>query len=176
MSAKQRKRTVLEDATDLLPAEPTGPPPAGRPGALTGGALLVLLRAIGGPIWILGFLQAWPEIRRDFSLDDETGPAVLGIIIGAVALWVLVLLVFGAGVWRGSNSARMWAQAWAAISITSTAVAYFAGTDGISVRATLLTLALDILILLALSSRAARAWTRGKSRRWIALGEPASGG
>lgn len=176
MPASQRKRTVLEDASDLLPIEPEGPAPARRPGALTGGAVLVVLRAIGGPIWILGFLRVWPEIRKEFSLDAEMASAVLAIIVGAVSIWVVVLLVFGFGVWRGSNTARMMTQAWAALSITGSAVAYFAGTDGISVRATLLTLALDILILLALSSRAARAWTRGKSRRWIALGESTSGG
>ena len=101
--------------------------------------------------------------------DIIAGAVVLGIVIGGVALWALVLLCFGFGLVRGSNTARMLAQFWAAISITAAAITYFSTSDSITVRATLLTLSLDILILLALSSRNARTWTRGKSRRWIAF-------
>ncbi|GAA1619085.1 hypothetical protein [Leucobacter chromiireducens] len=169
MTREPRKRSVLEAAEDLLPPEPDIAPSAQRPGALVGGTVLLVLRALGGPLWMLGFLRQWPSLRTEFDLDAESEPVVLGIILGAVALWTLVLLVFGFGLWRGSNTARMLVQAWTALSITSAAIAYFAGDDGLTVRATLLTLALDILILLALSSRAARAWTRGKSRRWARL-------
>lgn len=169
MSADPRKRIAIESASDLLAAETPRQQTGKRPGALTGGIVLVFLRALGGPIWILGFLTEWPALRAEFDLDSESAAVVLGIVIGGVALWALVLLCFGFGLVRGSNTARMLAQFWAAISITAAAITYFSTSDSITVRATLLTLSLDILILLALSSRNARAWTRGKSRRWIAF-------
>lgn len=177
MPHDSRKRGVLEAAEDLLPPEPEVVRSGKRPGALVGGTVLLALRALGGPLWMLGFLRQWPALRTEFDLDAESSQVVLGIILGAVGLWTLVLLVFGIGLWRGSNTARMMVQAWTALSITSAAIAYFAGDDGITVRATLLTLALDILLLLALSSRPARAWTRGKSRRWAKLEpRPPAGG
>ncbi|MBL3699443.1 hypothetical protein [Leucobacter luti] len=167
MSGEPRKRIAIESASELLAEEPAAQS-AKRPGALTGGILLVLARSLGVVIWILGFLVEWPKLRAEFDLDHESSVWVLGIVIGAVALWALVLLLFGVGLWRGSNTARMLTQFWAALSITAAAITYFSTGDTIALRATLLTLSLDILILLALSSRDARAWTRGKSRRWIA--------
>ncbi|MCW2289314.1 hypothetical protein [Leucobacter luti] len=173
MSTEPRKRIAIESATDLLTAEPPRAQTGRRPGALTGGIVLVFLRALGGPLWILGFLTEWPGLRDDFDLDSESAAVVLGIVIGGVALWALVLLCFAFGLVHGSNTARMLTQFWAAISITAAAITYFSTSESITVRATLLTLALDILILLALSSRNARSWTRGRSRRWIAFSSAA---
>jgi hypothetical protein len=48
----------------------------------------------------------------------------------------------------------------ATLSITAAAIDYFADGADITIRTTLVTLALDILVLLALSSRAARAYAR----------------
>ncbi len=166
MQTEPRKRIAIESATDLLATEPTVSPNARRPTALLGGTLLVVLRALGGGVWIGSFLLAWPTIGTEFRLDAESERWVLGIIGGTVGLGSLVLLALGWGLWRGSNVARMLTQTWAALSITAAAVAHFSTSDVLEVRATLLTLSLDILILLALSSRNARAWTRGRSRAW----------
>ena len=51
------------------------------------------------------------------------------------------------------------------VSVASAAIGYFANGEEITIRTTLLTLALDILVLLALSSRDARAWARRPRRR-----------
>ncbi len=50
------------------------------------------------------------------------------------------------------------------VSIITAAVGYFANGEEITVRTTLVTLALDILVLLALSSRPSRAWSRRPRR------------
>jgi hypothetical protein len=73
---------------------------------------------------------------------------------------VLVLTLFAWLIWRGSNTARVITMSVLTISIATAAVSYFSLGEQITVQTTLLTVALDILVLLALSSREARAWAR----------------
>ena len=63
-------------------------------------------------------------------------------------------------VYFGNNAARLAVMIVATLSITLAATDYFTGGEDITLRTTLVTLALDILVLLALSSRAARAYAR----------------
>jgi uncharacterized membrane protein len=91
-----------------------------------------------------------------------------------VALWVVVgvgILVFVVQlsvvllVYRGVNWARMLVLVIATLGIVLAAVDVGAGGEAITLRTTLLTLSLDILILLALSSRSARAYSRRAGTR-----------
>ena len=151
MSARRapHKRAAFEP---LAPAV-TGAPDMHRPAATVAGAVLVFLRAAAGMLWALGvafelppWLQAVAAASGDASdgsspltlADFDTTPAVFLGVLGFVAL---VQVIFGSfiGWWEF-------------------------GQD-ITVRTTLLTLSLDILVLLALSSRDAAAYARRPRRR-----------
>ncbi|WP_336660073.1 hypothetical protein [Leucobacter sp. USHLN153] len=163
MSAREpRKRLAVEPPTALLRQEPAAAPDAKRPPAIAGGAALVLLRSVGGIVWLFGLLRSWPEVRTELDLDASQSAVLLGVIIGFEVLWLAVLAAFAWLIWRGSGVARMLAMFWSTVSITASAVTYFTSGQDITIRTTLLTLALDILLLLALSSREARRWTRGR--------------
>ncbi|GAA1518574.1 hypothetical protein GCM10009761_21270 [Agromyces terreus] len=162
-----RKRAAFESPAALarpVEVEPT----MARPTAITLGSVLVVLRALAGVVWLITLAVTWrPVLRDEFGFDpapgteDDQGLTALLIAILVVgALGLLVVLLFGLAVYRGSNVARLLVMAFASSSITIAAIDYFAGDEEITVRTTLLTLALDILVLLALSSRAARAYAR----------------
>lgn len=168
MTELPAKRGVTSDAVDLLasathtdvnPAE-RGP----RPSAITGGAILVWLRALGGLLWLAGFARALPEVAHDIDLSRDEQDLLLGIVVTVDLAWVILLAVMAWLVLLGSNAARMLVMAGTTLSITAAALAYFSSGEEITVRTTLLTLTLDILILLALSSKDARAWSRGRRR------------
>jgi hypothetical protein len=99
-------------------------------------------------------------VATELEGDPETAQTVLTIVLVLGALWTLVLVLFARKLWQGSDRARLLVLVWTTLSITVAAVDYFVSGSEITVRTTLLTLALDILILLALSSRDARAWCR----------------
>jgi hypothetical protein len=160
------KRPAFEPPSIL--AEPvTAPVTMHRPPATVFGALLVLLRVIAGVVWLASLALQWDRILRDdlnFEIEgkDEAEAAEL------VLVFILVLggsilaidLVLGVLVYFGNNAARLAVMIVATLSITLAAVDYFTGGEDITLRTTLATLALDILVLLALSSRAARAYAR----------------
>lgn len=163
MTDEPRKRAAVEPASALFTREEQAGPRAARPFSISGGAALVVLRAGGAVLWSIGLLREWGSIRHELDLDAEESAWALGIVLGIEALWTLLLLVLAWSVWRGSNAARILVMLGTTASITASAISYFAAGEEITVRTTLLTLALDILILLALSSRGARAWTRGRA-------------
>ncbi|WP_449276796.1 hypothetical protein [Leucobacter sp. GX24907] len=163
MSQESGKRSAVEPPAALLATQSVSLD-AKRPGSLAGGAALIVLRSIGGIFWIIGLLAEWPSVSAKFEFDDVTSLVLLWLLLCVEGIWIGSLLLFAWLLWRGSNLARMLAMFWAAASITASAVAYFATGEQITVRTTLLTLALDILLMLALSSRDARAWTRGRKQ------------
>ena len=162
MSREPAKRGASEAVRVLVAPPVPAPADAKRPPSIAGGALLVLLRCVGGVLWVGGAILAWPEIREDIGIEPADSALGLSLLVGFSATGILVLATFAWLLWRGSNRARMLAMCWSAASITTAAIAYFAAGAEITVKTTLLTLSLDILLLLALSSRDARAWTLGK--------------
>lgn len=158
-----RKRSAADDAADFLTA-PDGPRTV-RPAAITGGATLVLLRAAGGALWITNFFVAWPQVAVESDLTGSEQSVLLAFIAAFEIAWIVLLILLGVLVIRGSNTARMLVMIGSSLSIIASATGYFTAGEEITMRTTLLTLSLDILILLALSSREARAWSRGRSDR-----------
>ncbi|QIM17542.1 hypothetical protein G7066_00330 [Leucobacter coleopterorum] len=122
----------------------------------------MLLRAAAAVVWWIAFIREWPDTIADTDLaqDPDTARILLSILLGLGAVWTLFLVLLARWVWRGSNTARVLVMVWTTLSITVSAIDYFVNGEEITVRTTLLTLALDILVLLALSSRDARAWAR----------------
>lgn len=133
---------------------------AKRPGSIALGAALVLGRAIAASVWLVGFTVTWGATAAELSLDHETSTVAYWIIAVMNIMLTLILVLFSWLIWRGSNFARVITMLVLTLSILGSAVGYFVQGQQITVRTTLFALALDILVLLALSSRDARAWAR----------------
>lgn len=178
--AEPDKRPAFESPAELARHAP--PPPPRRPGPLVAGVVLIVLRILAGVVWLVALAVDWSRIVRDEAgaLVEALGPAEAAaasglaltviVVIGSVVLAIEVL--FALLVWRGVDWARIVVMIVAGLSIAAFAIDYFAGGQDITVRTTLLTLALDILVLLALSSRAARSWSRPGPFSAAALVEP----
>lgn len=142
------------------------------------GAVLMLLRVLSGVISIIVVLRDVPAFLRDIldgvALDDDD-MAIAGDLVRygtlGYAVWLTIYLILAWLVWRGSNWARIASMSLATVSILVPFIDWWRSGLDISLRTTLLSLALDILILLALSSRAARAYAR---RRETPVAEPAT--
>lgn len=160
-----RKRPAVEPAEALLGRETAdGRDATGvgakRPGSIALGSALVLGRALASALWLVGFSFVWPETARGLRLDSGDATVVFWFVAAINCAAVVVLALFAWLIWRGSNAARVVTMCVLTISILGSAVGYFAAGEEITVQTTLLTVALDILILLALSSRDARVWAR----------------
>jgi hypothetical protein len=138
-----------------------------RPTATGLGAGLIVVRVVLGVIWLLALALDWNRVlENDLGLaptDDswsELSGAALTFVLVSGGLVLVAELAFAWLVFRGSNWARIAVMVVAMGSITIAALDYFLGGEDITIRTTLLTLACDILVLLALSSRASRAWAR----------------
>jgi hypothetical protein len=137
-----------------------------RPAATAFGSVLVLLRVIAGVAWLIAIALNWSAVEREF--DVRLGGAASAAASDAALTVVLVIggtvlaidVVLAVLIWFGSNWARITVMLFATINITVAAIDSFTGDSEVTVRTTLLTVALDILILLALSSRNSRAWSR----------------
>ena len=156
------KRYATEPAVSLFEADAPTARPKQRPSALTIGALLSVLRAIDGVSVIVGLITGWPQLQNELELEGVEPATVLKVIVGLQVAWIVLLLIVSWLMWRGSNAARLLVMSLTCVSITASAISYFASGAEITVHTTLLTLALDILMLLALSDRDVRAWTRAR--------------
>lgn len=169
MGEDRRKRSAIEPPSALVLHDAPAPGPPRRPMPTSFGAVLVGVRALAGAAWLGAFALLWPELSAEAKLEGEIAHWVLWLILGFGGIGVLLLLLLGVLVWRGSNTARVLVLLGMTGSIVTAAIGYFSSGEEITVRTTLLTLAADILVLLALSSRDARTWARGHRERRAAL-------
>jgi hypothetical protein len=173
VSRAPRKRAAFEPLAP--PAERN--PRMRRPAATIAGGVLVLLRALSGAVWgaaVLFGLPPWLRAVAGFANGDNTIPAEetlddLGlppeVFVGVLGVVFLVQVVFGILLLRGSNAARIIVMIVSTISIVTAFVSWWQVGAEITVATTLVTLALDILVLLALSSRDAAAFARRNEKR-----------
>ena len=160
------KRPAFEPPSELV--APVAPPPdMRRPIATAFGALLVVCRVVAGVVWLVALTVQWDTIVRDElhidiegASESEAAAVVLAVILVVGAVILLINLLLAVLVYRGNNAARLAVMIFATFSIIAAAIDYFGEGTEITIRTTLITLALDILVLLALSSRAARAYAR----------------
>ena len=140
-----------------------------RPLATVAGSLLMVARTVSGVVVIVVAGLTWREFAlslvRAARLDGgriSVGEAgvVLAIVLALYALALLLYLVLALLVYLGYNWARIVAMAFATISIVLAFADYVHNGVQITLRTTLASLALDILILLALSSAPARLYAR----------------
>jgi hypothetical protein len=172
MSAHEpRKRAAFESPARL--ARPLAYDPAmPRPAATVAGAVLVLLRVLSGVLWLVTVTLDWRSIANEVQADID-GVALtaeeiawgLGFFWVALGLVLLIEVVLVVLILRGSNIARVIVMFLSVGSIATAFVAWWVQGQDIRIGTTLLTLALDILVLLALSSRNAAAYARRNERR-----------
>ena len=163
------KRPAFESPASLA-APVAGPPTMRRPPSTTAGSALVLLRVLAGVVWLVTLSVQWDDV---FTLAfDEAGVPLTGdefdatsqavyvfvvVLIGVVLLIDLVLAVL---TYLGLNWPRIVVMVISTFSISASFVTWWVGDQEITLQTTFLTLALDILVMLALSSRSARAYAR----------------
>jgi len=165
---RPRKRAAFEPLASPEPHNPR----MRRPAATIAGGVLVVLRAISGLIWgatVVFGLPPWLRAISSFANGDNVIPTDatledLGIggptFIWLIAIVFVVQVVFGILLLWGSNVARVAVMIVSTMSIAAAFVGWWQVGDDITVGTTLVTLALDILVLLALSSRDAAAYAR----------------
>lgn len=167
-TSTSEKRAAFEPAQALFRPEDPRSGPKQRPISTTLGALFVIGRAVVGAIWVAAFVIQWIDFARDEGIEAEVTAVVLTLVGVVGGVGIIILLLLGWLIWRGSNAARVVTMCGLTLSIITAAVGYFVQHQEITIHSTLLTVAFDILVLLALSSRDARAWARsgvGRSAR-----------
>ncbi|WP_092963831.1 hypothetical protein [Agromyces sp. CF514] len=178
---EERKRSATEPFESLV-GRTDAAPPMKRPAAVTMGAVLVVLRVLGGAIWLLLLGTNWRTVIAEeldvTTVDPDTLNASLAIIVVPGAVILLVELVLAWLIFLGVNWARIVVMLFATLSISASFVAWWVGDQELHLDFTLVTLSLDILVMLALSSRAARDYARRPKTRTIrgATGSTEHGG
>ena len=156
-----RKRAANEPIEVLVASDDRDQAPTmSRPLSITLGALFVFGRGVAGLVWIGAFLLVWPTLAAEEGVTVDEQPIMFWIVLSVGVIAALISLTFAWSIWRGSNLARVLMMCGVTISTISTATSYFVNGEQITIQTTLLTVALDILVLLALSSRDARVWAR----------------
>jgi hypothetical protein len=140
-----------------------------RPAQIVVGAALLALRGIAWVVFIVANAAHWNSYLRSLHVEVPGVPqatidaaafivAVVALVVVGIAVLLDAALVFL--LFRGSNAARLLAMAISAIAVAWAGFDYVFGGVAVSLRADLLGLPLDILLLLALSARGASTWTR----------------
>lgn len=165
------KRPAFEPAERLL--RPTGYDPGmARPITTAAGSLLVLLRVLAGIVVLVGIAAGWGGFAddleqaldgQDISNDLEQLALTATLAIGGIVL--LVDLLLATFTFRGHNWSRVVVMIISVGSISTTFTAWWFQGQEITLDGTFLSLSLDILILLAFSSRSAAAYARRNERR-----------
>ncbi len=138
-----------------------------RPAATIVGAALVLLRAVVGAVVSVGVVRGWDGLL----LVVDSAVEVLGFAVDGASWLRWVTFSIGAGmmlfqvalavlIYLGSNWARVLVMLVAVFDISTTFVAWSVRGQEITLSGTIYSLAIDILILLALSSQAAAGYAR----------------
>ncbi|GAA1636611.1 hypothetical protein [Microbacterium flavum] len=150
------KRPAYEPATRLL--RPTGYDPAmRRPGTTIAGVGLLALRVITGIFVIVEAILTHPS-SLEVTVDGESFGTTLAVVVTAVVLLVDAALAFF--IWLGWNWPRVVVMFGSVISVSSSFVAWWSSGQEFTVKAGLAAIAIDVLVLLALSSRSAAAYAR----------------
>lgn len=166
MTEQPRKRPAFEPVADLFaPAAPD--PEMKRPITTVVGALFVFFRAVVGAVWLIEVGVHWDAYldAAAVGLDmDGVGAEdrAVGFIVFAVAVSAVLLVdvLLGVLILRGRNWPRVLVMTFSVISVSTAFAAWWAQGQEVTLRTSLLTVAFDILLLLALSSRSAAAYAR----------------
>lgn len=161
------KRPAYEPAARLL--TPTGyDPRMPRPTSTVAGAVLVLLGVVAQAVVYAGLAAGWPGIVADaagIEVGSAVAQAALWVVLGVGGAVLAVEVVFAVLIYRGHNGPRVLVMVFTVFSIGTTFTAWWVQGQEITLQGTFVSLSLDILLLLALSSRSAAAYARRTERR-----------
>lgn len=164
------QRPAYEPIDRLLRPTPYDPDMR-RPATTVAGACLVLLGAVVSVLSMVDIATNWHTYLKSIVLEiggavptPDVVNASLAVILGVIGVTAVVELLCGLLILRGSNAARVLVMIVSAISISAAFVSWWARDQEITLRTTLLSLAVDILVLLALSSRSAAAYARRREK------------
>ncbi|GAA3639095.1 hypothetical protein GCM10022200_23150 [Microbacterium awajiense] len=171
MSEHPHKRPAFEPAERLLqPVEYD--PEMRRPLSTVAGAALILLRQLVGVVVLVGFAIGWESILDALASVSEFDPpaaddndVVLWFVIAAGGTILAINSVLAILVYLGRNWPRVIVMSFTVLSISTVFVAWWVQGQEITINGALVSVGLDILILLALSSRSAAAYARRNERR-----------
>lgn len=171
MTRHPHKRPAFEPAERLLqPVEYD--PEMRRPLSTVAGAVLILLRQLAGVVVLIGFAAGWDSILRWIASTADFEPLpparegmVLWFVIAAGGTVLLINAVLAILVYFGHNWPRVIVMLFTVLSISSMFIAWWVQGQEITINGALVSVGLDILILLALSSRSAAAYARRNERR-----------
>jgi len=132
-----------------------------RPAPTAVGALFVLGRGLFA-LYFAAVVLLSPELfaKELASLSRSELSGVIWIVAAVPALFGLTEIVIAWQIFAGRNWARLVAMALSTVAILSLAVTALAGGPGITLQTNLPGLALDVLLLLALSSERALVYAR----------------
>ena len=160
------KRPAYEPAEKLL-TPPRYDPTMKRPVTTVAGALLVLLRVTAGVLQVIELATMWARSPGAAKLTIggvNASPELQQAGLAGVIAITGVLLLLDAGlavlIYFGYNRPRVIVMVFAVFSISASFAGWWAAGLDITLRTSLVSVALDILILLALSSRSAAAYAR----------------
>lgn len=139
-----------------------------RPPSVLGGVVLMAVRAVSGGFVILTVIGSWDTFAATIVLngqnlyrsDPRAAGAVLGWVLAGYGLYLVLYLGLAALVFTGRNWARVVAMSFASASILFSFADYTLNGAQITLRTSLVSVTIDILILLALSSTRARHYAR----------------
>lgn len=167
--SEHEKRPAYEPAARLL--QPTGfDPGMRRPISTVAGSALVGLRVVAGILWCVGIAQGRHNAFVDLIIPDGSAaierqyiPFVIAFV-GAVLVVDAVLAVL---IYLGLNWPRVTVMFFSMLSILGSFIGWWSEGQEITLTSgtSVLAVALDILILLALSSRSAARYARRNEKR-----------
>lgn len=141
-----------------------------RPLQTVVGAGLVLVLLIFQAWDVLGMVLDWDVFRTEVtdlssdidSLSDDAATRIAaGTLIGISLLIGCLQVVASASVFRGSNRARLWILTLSTISVVVSMTNYFTGDRDLATNVyALMTIAMQVAVLLTLSSDSSRMFTR----------------
>ncbi len=155
------------EASSTLLRRPDFNPDMRRPAPTVAGSLLVLARAILSATVILGAATGWDGILSGVRLISSTlglntlfSEASDSLILGAATTLLLADLVLAVLIFLGKNWARVLIMGFVTLDILVAFSAWLSSERMLASGLSFHVLALDILILLALSSRGAADYAR----------------
>ena len=166
MTQLPEKMPAFEAGAKLLQREERDPHMR-RPAPTAVGAALVLLRALVGGVVLIGVVRGWDAflLAVDSAVEvlgfaSDGAPWVRSLVFAVGGLLLLFQALLAVLIFLGHNWARVLVMVAAVFDISTTFFAWSMQGHEITLSGTLYSLALDILILLALSSQAAAAYAR----------------
>jgi hypothetical protein len=165
-----RKRAAFESPARLV--SPVGfDPTMKRPASTVAGVVLVYLRVLAGILWLAALwldhsLLADADLNLEgITLTTEDRSLVLIVVTVGMGIFLIADAILGSLILRGRNTPRVIVMIFSTLSICSAFTAWWLQEEDVHLETTLLTVAFDILILLALSSRNSAAYARRFERR-----------